>query len=253
VATAKSPAMLMYLDKLAEHRAGFAGGQAGACLSQAVYADDAVWRAAGARTRCAGEGGIEGPRVNENYGRELMELHTLGVNGGYTQKDVTRLRRSLPDGRSTSRLGAGSSSSTTGGTSRERRRCWGRRSRERHERGAGGAAHAGDQPGDGEVHLDRAGGAVCERRSAAGAGGPDGAVVPVERWRHQDGAADDVRVAGVLGACDGAGQGEDAGGVCDIRGAGERRYGEHSLALVQALDKLGMRCMGCRRRTAIRG
>lgn len=33
--------------------------------------------------------------LNENYGRELMELHTLGVNGGYTQKDVTELARVL--------------------------------------------------------------------------------------------------------------------------------------------------------------
>ena len=31
--------------------------------------------------------------MNENYGRELMELHTLGVNGGYTQKDVTEVAR----------------------------------------------------------------------------------------------------------------------------------------------------------------
>jgi uncharacterized protein (DUF1800 family) len=30
-------------------------------------------------------------RLNENYAREVMELHTLGVNGGYTQKDVTTL------------------------------------------------------------------------------------------------------------------------------------------------------------------
>ena len=29
--------------------------------------------------------------VNENYARELMELHTLGVNGGYTQRDVQQL------------------------------------------------------------------------------------------------------------------------------------------------------------------
>src|SRR5271170_6818566 len=29
--------------------------------------------------------------LNENYGREVMELHTLGVNGGYTQADVTTL------------------------------------------------------------------------------------------------------------------------------------------------------------------
>ncbi len=33
--------------------------------------------------------------LNENYARELMELHTLGVNGGYTQKDVIELARIL--------------------------------------------------------------------------------------------------------------------------------------------------------------
>ena len=33
--------------------------------------------------------------INENYARELMELHTLGVNGGYTQKDVQELARIL--------------------------------------------------------------------------------------------------------------------------------------------------------------
>jgi uncharacterized protein (DUF1800 family) len=31
--------------------------------------------------------------LNENYGRELMELHTLGVDAGYTQKDVTEVAR----------------------------------------------------------------------------------------------------------------------------------------------------------------
>src|SRR6202007_2835512 len=31
--------------------------------------------------------------LNENYGRELMELHTLGVNGGYTQQDVIAVAR----------------------------------------------------------------------------------------------------------------------------------------------------------------
>ena len=34
-------------------------------------------------------------RINENYAREIMELHTLGVNGGYTQKDVQELARIL--------------------------------------------------------------------------------------------------------------------------------------------------------------
>src|SRR5262249_40845173 len=31
--------------------------------------------------------------LNENYAREIMELHTLGVDGGYTQKDVTEVAR----------------------------------------------------------------------------------------------------------------------------------------------------------------
>jgi uncharacterized protein (DUF1800 family) len=34
-------------------------------------------------------------RINENYARELMELHTLGVRGGYTQRDVQELARVL--------------------------------------------------------------------------------------------------------------------------------------------------------------
>jgi uncharacterized protein (DUF1800 family) len=33
--------------------------------------------------------------INENYAREVMELHTLGVNGGYTQSDVSELARVL--------------------------------------------------------------------------------------------------------------------------------------------------------------
>jgi uncharacterized protein (DUF1800 family) len=35
------------------------------------------------------------PGLNENYAREVMELHTLGADGGYTQKDVTELARIL--------------------------------------------------------------------------------------------------------------------------------------------------------------
>src|SRR5580704_1118569 len=64
-ATAKSPAMLFYLDNF-----------------QSVSPDvDA------ASKRKVKRG------LNENYGRELMELHTLGVNGGYTQHDVTEVAR----------------------------------------------------------------------------------------------------------------------------------------------------------------
>ncbi|MBY0449906.1 MAG: DUF1800 domain-containing protein [Cyanobacteria bacterium] len=41
--------------------------------------------------------GVRGKQtgLNENYARELLELHTLGVDGGYTQKDVTELARVL--------------------------------------------------------------------------------------------------------------------------------------------------------------
>jgi uncharacterized protein (DUF1800 family) len=47
----------------------------------------------------AAEGRRFAPRrargLNENYAREVMELHTLGVDGGYTQKDVTEVARAL--------------------------------------------------------------------------------------------------------------------------------------------------------------
>jgi len=71
LATAKSPAMLWYLDN---------------------------WQSVGPNSQAAGRGknsGKPSQGLNENYAREVMELHTLGVNGGYTQKDVTELARVL--------------------------------------------------------------------------------------------------------------------------------------------------------------
>jgi uncharacterized protein (DUF1800 family) len=65
LATAESPAMLFYLDN---------------------------WQSVGPdlhpRPNQKRKQGL-----NENYGRELMELHTLGVDGGYTQQDVTEVAR----------------------------------------------------------------------------------------------------------------------------------------------------------------
>jgi len=63
-ATAKSPAMLFYLDN---------------------------WESVGPPKGKPGARPRRG--LNENYGRELLELHTLGVDGGYTQKDVTEVAR----------------------------------------------------------------------------------------------------------------------------------------------------------------
>ncbi len=45
--------------------------------------------------RPAGGGARAESGINENYARELMELHTLGVDGGYTQQDVIEVARIL--------------------------------------------------------------------------------------------------------------------------------------------------------------
>ena len=67
LATARHPAMLFYLDNWLSTRADFVvpgGANAGRRMG-----------------------------LNENYARELMELHTLGVDGGYTQQDVVEVAR----------------------------------------------------------------------------------------------------------------------------------------------------------------
>src|SRR3954471_2345975 len=81
-AVAQSPAMMFYLDNW---------------QSQADSANPTL-----AEMRSAGRPRLRAalkarPRrgVNENYARELMELHTLGVDGGYTQKDVQEVARAL--------------------------------------------------------------------------------------------------------------------------------------------------------------
>jgi len=76
LATAQSPAMLFYLDNW---------------LSVGPKSPVAV----AALVANKGKPGKAIPGLNENYGRELMELHTLSVNGGYTQHDVTELARVL--------------------------------------------------------------------------------------------------------------------------------------------------------------
>ena len=65
-ATAKSPAMLFFLDN---------------------------WESVAATAPQRGSTKRPQRGLNENYARELMELHTLGVDGGYTQKDVTEVAR----------------------------------------------------------------------------------------------------------------------------------------------------------------
>jgi uncharacterized protein (DUF1800 family) len=92
-ATAKSPAMLFYLDNYlsADPNAQQRIAQERAMRQQMRYRRfGGPWPARPA-PRPANKDNVRG--LNENYGRELMELHTLSVNGGYTQKDVTEVAR----------------------------------------------------------------------------------------------------------------------------------------------------------------
>jgi uncharacterized protein (DUF1800 family) len=78
-ATAKSPAMQFYLDNWIS-----ADPDAFARIKQ----HPEQYRAAPGAPPLGGKRGL-----NENYGRELMELHTLGVDGGYSQQDVIEVAR----------------------------------------------------------------------------------------------------------------------------------------------------------------
>jgi uncharacterized protein (DUF1800 family) len=92
VATAQSPAMLFYLDNWLS-----VGPNSDFVNGIPKRNPNYNWRRPPRNRRPAQAKQAKGKRtgLNENYGRELMELHTLGVNGGYTQKDVTEVARVL--------------------------------------------------------------------------------------------------------------------------------------------------------------
>ena len=85
-ATAQSPAMLFYLDNWlsASPDAQPQRRGRGGFMRRGRPAPPAPEQ---------GQGRKRG--LNENYAREVMELHTLGVDGGYTQKDVTEVARAF--------------------------------------------------------------------------------------------------------------------------------------------------------------
>jgi uncharacterized protein (DUF1800 family) len=93
--TAKSPAMLFYLDNFmsADPRAGQRQAQQRAMRQQMRGARNRFPRLLPPQNPQAQNKKKQERGLNENYGRELMELHTLGVDGGYTQKDVTEVAR----------------------------------------------------------------------------------------------------------------------------------------------------------------
>lgn len=121
LATAKSPAMLFYLDNwmsvspnanpprplAANNRppippAALGGGIAGGLTRAERMARQERLRQIQQAQNQARQAGTLPPAqqpkkqtrgINENYAREIMELHTLGVDGGYTQKDVQEVAR----------------------------------------------------------------------------------------------------------------------------------------------------------------
>ena len=95
-ATAKSPAMLFYLDNwMSADPDGphpVARGVARPRFGRPGLGRRIVMPGAGQQNQ---QGNRQKRGLNENYARELMELHTLGVDGGFTQKDVTEVARAF--------------------------------------------------------------------------------------------------------------------------------------------------------------
>ncbi|MBC3539552.1 DUF1800 domain-containing protein [Rufibacter sediminis] len=101
LATAKSPAMLAYLDNfksVADNGSSASSGQKQKLPSKleilaASQPQDTTLQKMQAAQKSKTVRRKQG--LNENYAREIMELHTLGVDGGYTQQDVTQAARIL--------------------------------------------------------------------------------------------------------------------------------------------------------------
>ena len=116
-ATAESPAMLFYLDNFQSvspnaqpfngRRPPAGGARPGADPIRELLRTGRLNNQQNAQQQGNPNAGQQGPNmpqvqaqqkqpkrgINENYARELMELHTLGVDGGYTQKDVQEVAR----------------------------------------------------------------------------------------------------------------------------------------------------------------
>ncbi len=101
-ATAQSPAMLFYLDNfqsvspnasagLPRPQNGRVNRRANQQMDRFPGAGRGAQRPAAPQLPANAQGRRRG--INENYARELMELHTLGVDGGYSQKDVQEVAR----------------------------------------------------------------------------------------------------------------------------------------------------------------
>lgn len=90
-ATAAHPAMLVYLD----NARSVAEAAAPRAFDPQSYPDWTELRARFASLADYASAGREAAGLNENYARELLELHTLGVQGGYSEQDVREIARAF--------------------------------------------------------------------------------------------------------------------------------------------------------------
>jgi uncharacterized protein (DUF1800 family) len=90
-ASAKSPAMLFYLDN-ATNTVGHNVTPREQMLTERIH-DQMMENGNAALAPPVPQVGTKKGGINENYAREIMELHTLGVDGGYTQQDVQEVAR----------------------------------------------------------------------------------------------------------------------------------------------------------------
>jgi uncharacterized protein (DUF1800 family) len=90
LATAQSPAMLVYLDNFSSVAAN---DNLGKFKNKPSNFEDNI--STDSLIKPIAKNGKKMQGLNENYAREVMELHTMGVDGGYTQTDVTEAARML--------------------------------------------------------------------------------------------------------------------------------------------------------------
>lgn len=94
LATAKAPAMLYFLDNFSS--SGDNSKQAIQVKLRSQYANQQMVGMDNSPSVINKIKPVKNaPGLNENYAREVMELHTLGVDGGYTQQDVTQAAKVL--------------------------------------------------------------------------------------------------------------------------------------------------------------
>ena len=256
-ATAQSPAMLFYLDNW--QSAAPEGADATRAQREAI--GDRCRRRSSARLARPRHGSADAARgsarsptcrrraerrprgLNENYARELMELHTLGVDGGYTQKDVQEVARAF--------TGWTIANSAAGRRLRFEPRmhddgektCWATRSR----RAAGSttaeqvldilAAH----PSTAHFIATKLVRRFVADEPPAGAGRSRGSAIPRDERRHSRSRSNDRHLAGVL--CAGGVSREGARRRSSSSSAAVRATAADSanaMPLVQALRELGM-------------